>query len=116
MVRDFSEILSPEEILQKLMDLTKPFPGVGGIRLLCQERAPDSIVCVIDANQYCWALADAIGGFLYGGKPARTIAPLAAEFHCAGRHEGKLISAFCAKCAVTKDAAAAAAQAWQETP
>ncbi|MBI4291004.1 MAG: hypothetical protein HY661_05935 [Betaproteobacteria bacterium] len=113
MVKDFSEILSPEEILRTLMDLAKPFPGVREIRLLCQERAQDSIVCVIDASQYSWALADAIGGFLYGGKPARTIAPLAAEFRCAGRHEGKLKSAFCAKCSASNANTAGAGEAGQ---
>lgn len=114
MIGNFSEILSPEEILKKLADLTKPFPDVREIRLLCQKGAQNSIVCVIDANQHSWAVADAIGGFLFGGRPARNIVPLAAEFRCAGRPDGKLISGFCAKCAVTIDGAVGAAEDSQE--
>jgi hypothetical protein len=113
---DFSEALSSDEVLRKLTDLASPFTGVREIRLLCQERAQDFIVCVIDVNQNSWALADAIGGFLYGGKPACTIGPLAAEFRCEGRRDGKLLSAFCAKCTVTNVGAAGAAETDREQP
>lgn len=106
MVGDFLDVLNPEEILKKLVDLTQPYPGVRGIRLLCQECSQESIVCVIDANQNAWRVADEIGGFMYGGMPARTIAPLAPGFRCAGRPEGKLISRFCARCHVINEGAA----------
>ena len=101
MVEDFSESVSPEEILRKVAGVTQRFPGVRAIRLLCQEESPDSIVCVIEANQQSWALAGAIGGHMYGEMPARTIAPLPPGFRCEGRSEGVLISRFCAKCYVT---------------
>lgn len=110
MVRDLVDGLTPEVILDKLVDLTKPFPEVRGIRLLCQGCSQEAIVCVIDANQQSWRVADAIGGFMYGGMPARTIAPLAAGFRCAGRPEGKLMSAFCAKCYVISDSGTGASK------
>lgn len=103
MVGDFLDALSPEDILRKLADLTKPFPGVRGIRLLCQDREHDCIVCVVDANRDSQKVAAAISGFIYGGMPARTIAPLPVGFRCPGRHEGKLISAFCARCFTSRD-------------
>ncbi len=40
----------------------------------------------------------AIGGFMYGDMPARTVGPLPAGFRCEGRRDGRLIAHFCAKC------------------
>lgn len=98
MFGDFAEILGPEDLLKKLADLTRPFQGVRTIRLLCQESSPDAIVCVVEANRQSWGLVGAIGGFMYGEMPARTIRPLPAGFRCEGRREGQLIAHFCAKC------------------
>jgi len=94
------ESASAEEIMQRLENLVSPYRAdITSIRLFCNERVRDGVLCSLNAAANAPAIATAIGGMVFGfSLVCRSIHPLRGDFRCPNRHNGMSQMHYCGKC------------------
>ena len=94
------ESANAEEVMQRLEDLASPYRAhITSIRLFCNERDRDSVLCSLNATTNAPAIATAIGGIVFGfSLVCRGIDPVRGDFRCPNRHNGMLRMPSCNKC------------------
>ncbi len=92
--------ITPEEILQRLNELTKPYAeDIVGISLYCNKDTADRIFCGINVNANAQAIASAIGGDANGDLlVSREIRPTWSDFRCVNREGATLLMSVCSMC------------------
>jgi len=95
MDKRYAEVKSPGELLSKLAELAAPFGEVEKVRLLCPSQQHESVLCLVEAKSGAQAVAEAIGGFMFGNTPAVHFGPVPADFRCARRETGGARDVFC---------------------
>lgn len=92
---------TPDDLLRHYAEKARVAGVVTKIRFLCTNRQPDSLLCLIEARTNASAVAEAVGGFLFGNTPAVHFGPIPVEFQCGGREDGKVTSTLCDRCQLT---------------
>lgn len=95
----FAGVSSPEELFSRLSKVCADQGRFKGVQLTCSIRYPASILCFIEAEEgQATTLANGLGGLVFGFHTVLLTVPVAGNFQCTRRGEGKPLAWDCELC------------------